>query len=201
MVNIRRIREAISRAGSAEETMLPRRRMAFSHVIYTSGFFFLTIAFALTTIVALTLRFAGEPQVLKVTVGPPDGDNAKLIGAIARHLERDGGRIRFVVNTVDDLAQSAKALEQGRADLAVIRSDIAIPQNGTCRRDRRSPGYLLEHRGFLPRRLDLADCPGCAYSHVGLIICALNLARRRSAPSRKGRRSPFRPPASDVATE
>jgi TRAP transporter TAXI family solute receptor len=130
MVNIRRIREAISRAGSAEETMLPRRRMAFSHVIYTSGFFFLTIAFALTTIVALTLRFAGEPQVLKVTVGPPDGDNAKLIGAIARHLERDGGRIRFVVNTVDDLAQSAKALEQGRADLAVIRSDIAIPQNG-----------------------------------------------------------------------
>jgi len=31
---------------------------------------------------------------------------------------------------VDDLAQSAKALEQGRADLAVIRSDIAIPRNG-----------------------------------------------------------------------
>jgi hypothetical protein len=37
-----------------------------------------------------------------------------------------------------------------------------------------------------------------AYSHVGLINCALNLAwqtgRRRSAPSRKGRRSPLRPP-------
>jgi hypothetical protein len=84
----------------------------------------------LTAIVALTLRFAGGPQVLKVAVGPADGDNAKLIEAIARHLERDGGRIRFVVLPVDDLAQSAKALEQGRADLAVIRSDIAIPQNG-----------------------------------------------------------------------
>jgi len=68
--------------------------------------------------------------VLKVAVGAADGDNAKLIEAIARHLERDGGRIRFVVRPVDDLAQSAKALEQGRADLAVIRSDIAIPQNG-----------------------------------------------------------------------
>jgi TRAP-type uncharacterized transport system substrate-binding protein len=84
----------------------------------------------LIAVVALTLRFAGEPQVLKVAVGPADGDNAKLIGAIARHLERDGGRIRFVVLPVDDLAQSAKALEQGRVDLAVIRSDIAIPQNG-----------------------------------------------------------------------
>lgn len=110
--------------------MLPRRRMALSHVIYTSGVFFLTVAFALIAAVALTLRFAGGPQVLKVAVGPADGDNAKLIEAIARHLERDGGRIRFVVRPVDDLAQSAKALEQGRADLAVIRSDIAIPQNG-----------------------------------------------------------------------
>jgi TRAP-type uncharacterized transport system substrate-binding protein len=108
--------------------MLSRRRMAFSHVIYTSGFYFLTVAFALIAVVALTLRFAA--QVLKVAVGPADGDNAKLIGAIARHLERDGGRIRFVVLPVDDLAQSAKALEQRRADLAVIRSDIAIPQNG-----------------------------------------------------------------------
>ena len=110
--------------------MLPRRRMAFSNVIYTSGVFFLTVAFALIAVVALTLRFAGGPRVLKVAVGPADGDNAKLIEAIARHLVRDGGRIRFVVLPVDDLAQSAKALEQGRADLAVIRSDIAIPQNG-----------------------------------------------------------------------
>jgi DNA-binding transcriptional LysR family regulator len=118
------------RLGGDIETMLPRRQMAFSHVIYTSGVFFLTVAFALIAVVALTLRFAGGPQVLKVAVGPADGDNAKLIEAIARHLERDGGRIRFAVLPVDDLAQSAKALEQGRADLAVIRSDIAIPQNG-----------------------------------------------------------------------
>jgi len=54
---------------------------------------------------------------------------------MARHLERDGGRIRFVILPVDDLAQSAKVLEQGRADLAVIRSDIAIPQNGATSRD------------------------------------------------------------------
>jgi hypothetical protein len=82
-------------------------------MIYTSGFFFLTVAFALIAVVALTLRFTGGPQVLKVAVGPADADNAKLIGAIARHLERDRGRIRFVVLPVDDLEQSAKAFGQG----------------------------------------------------------------------------------------
>jgi TRAP transporter TAXI family solute receptor len=110
--------------------MLPRRRMAFSHVIYTSGFFFLTVAFAMIAVVALLLRFAEGPQVLKVAVGPADGVDAKLIAAIARHLQHDGDGIRFVIFPVDDLAQSAKALEQGRADLAVIRSDVAIPPNG-----------------------------------------------------------------------
>ena len=50
--------------------MLSRRRMAFSHVIYTSGFFFLTIAFALIAIIAVTLRFSERTQVLKVAVGP-----------------------------------------------------------------------------------------------------------------------------------
>jgi TRAP transporter TAXI family solute receptor len=111
-------------------SMLPRRRMAFSHVMYSSGFFILTVSFALIGIIALTLRFAGGPQVLRVAVGPADGVNAKLIAAIAQHLEHDGVGLRFVVLPVDSPEQSAQALEQGRSDLAVIRSDVAIPPNG-----------------------------------------------------------------------
>lgn len=120
------------RTGSAGdiEAMLPRRRIAFLHVMLTSGFFFLTVAFALIAVVALTLRFAERPQVLKVAVGPADGDNAKLIAAIARRLEQSCGRVRFTILPVEDLTQSAEALEQGRADLAVIRSDVSIPANG-----------------------------------------------------------------------
>jgi TRAP transporter TAXI family solute receptor len=110
--------------------MLPRRRMAFSNVIYTSGFFFLMVAFALVAVVALTLRFAEGPDVLKVAVGSAESDNAKLIAAIARRLEHDHAKIRFVIFPVADLAQSAKALEQGHADLAVIRTDVSIPPNG-----------------------------------------------------------------------
>jgi len=43
--------------------MLPRRRMAFSHVIYTSGVFFLTVAIALIAVVAL------ERRILRLTRG------------------------------------------------------------------------------------------------------------------------------------
>jgi TRAP transporter TAXI family solute receptor len=118
------------RLGGDIETMLPRRRIAFSHLIYTSGFFFLTAAFAVIAVVALALRFAGSPQPLKVAVGPAGGENAKLIAAIARRLKSDRADIRFVVVPVADPAQSAEALEQGRADLAVVRTDVAIPSNG-----------------------------------------------------------------------
>ncbi len=111
--------------------MLPRRRIAVSHLIYTSGFFFfLTAAFAVIAIVALSMRFAGAPRLLKVAVGPAGGENAKLIGAIAKRLASDGANMRFIVVPVADLAQSAAALEQGRADLAVVRTDVAIPPNG-----------------------------------------------------------------------
>jgi TRAP-type uncharacterized transport system substrate-binding protein len=110
--------------------MLPRRRMASSHVIYTSGLFVLTAAFALIAIVILVLRFSERTEVLKVAVGPADGDDAKLIAAIGRHLERDRARTRFVIIPANDPAESAKALESGHADLAVIRSDVAVPPNG-----------------------------------------------------------------------
>lgn len=110
--------------------MLSRRRIAFSHVVYTSGFFFLTVALAAIAIVTITLRLAERPQVLKVAVGPPDGIDAKLVEAVARHLENKGGTIRVSVIPVADAAQAAAALEQGRVDLAVIRSDVAIPPNG-----------------------------------------------------------------------
>src|SRR5262249_39847678 len=110
--------------------MLPRRRIGLSHVIYTSGFFFLTMAFALIGLAALTLRLTSGPHVLKVAAGPADGSDAKLIAAIGRHLQENGVPIRFDIIAVDDFAQSAKALAQGRSDLAVIRSDVAIPPNG-----------------------------------------------------------------------
>ncbi len=109
--------------------MVPRW-MAFSSVMHSSGYFALTIAFALIVMGAITLRFAGGPHTLKVAVAQTDGADAKLITAMARRLEREGSDLRFAIVSVEDPAASAQALENGRADLAVIRTDLAIPSNG-----------------------------------------------------------------------
>jgi TRAP transporter TAXI family solute receptor len=107
-----------------------RRSMAFSQIISASAFPILAVLLALLAIVILTLRFAEKPQMLAVAVGPADSADARLIGAIARRLEHDRAKVRFSVHAVDGPAESAKALEDGTADLAVIRTDVAIPLNG-----------------------------------------------------------------------
>ncbi len=110
--------------------MLLRRSMAFSHVIYAAIFPALAAALALVAVVILLLRFAEAPHVLKVAVGPPDGADAQLISAFARRIENQGAALRLAVQTVAGPAEAAKALQNGDADLAVVRSDGVVPTNG-----------------------------------------------------------------------
>ncbi len=49
--------------------------------------------------------------MLAIAVGPPDGEDAQLIGAISRRLERDGAKVRFSISRCRWPAESAKALE------------------------------------------------------------------------------------------
>jgi TRAP transporter TAXI family solute receptor len=110
--------------------MMMRRSMASSHVIYTLVFPILAVALALVAIAILSLRF-WEPQcTLTVAVGPKGGADAELIAAAARRLDHDRAAVRLAIRTVDGPAEAAKALQSGDADLAVIRTDVAIPGNG-----------------------------------------------------------------------
>ncbi|MEJ0094814.1 MAG: TAXI family TRAP transporter solute-binding subunit [Methylocella sp.] len=110
--------------------MMLRRSMAFSQVVFGSAFPILAVVLALVAIVILMLRFAEKPQMLAIAVGPADGEDAQLIAAISRRLERDGAKVRFSIRAVAGPEESAKALEDASADLAVIRTDVAIPPNG-----------------------------------------------------------------------
>lgn len=110
--------------------MVLRRSMAFSHVIYAAAFPALAAALALVAVVILVLRFVEAPQTLKVAVGPPGGTDAALMGAIARRLRHNRDGVRLAVVAVDGPAEAARALESGAADLAVVRSDGAVPANG-----------------------------------------------------------------------
>jgi TRAP transporter TAXI family solute receptor len=110
--------------------MLLRRSMAFSHVIYASVFPVIAAALALIAVVILLLRFVEAPHMLKIAVGPPDGADAQLIAAFAKRLDNDRATLRLSIQTVAGPAEAAKALQNGDADLAVVRSDGAVPTDG-----------------------------------------------------------------------
>ncbi len=107
-----------------------RRSMAFAHVVYSLAFPLLAGTLALLAVVILSLRYEEMPKTLKVAVGPPGGVDALLIEALARRLKRDRSGIRLAIQDLAGPAESARALEDGAVDLAVIRSDVAIPSNG-----------------------------------------------------------------------
>lgn len=75
-------------------------------------------------------RFAAAPTVLRVAVGPPGSEDARLVSAIGQHLAREHDKLRLKVVSVPGEAESAAAMDEDRADLAVVRTDIAMPNKG-----------------------------------------------------------------------
>jgi TRAP transporter TAXI family solute receptor len=84
---------------------------------------------ATAALVALAGYFYERPTSLKVAV-TRDTDDFKLMQAIAHVFGKERESIRFRVDPVNDAAAGAAALEAGEADLAVVRSDIAMPPSG-----------------------------------------------------------------------
>lgn len=67
------------------------------------------------------------PTVLRIAIGPAGSDDAKLIAAAAQYLGREHESIRLKIVPTEGERESARALEADEADLAVVRSDIAMP--------------------------------------------------------------------------
>jgi TRAP transporter TAXI family solute receptor len=70
-----------------------------------------------------------RPSVLRVAVGPLGGEDYKLMAGAAELAAKDN-QIRLRLIGQPSTAASAEALEHGDADLAVVRSDEAMPANG-----------------------------------------------------------------------
>ena len=77
-------------------------------------------------LIAAAFYIYQRPTVLRVAVAR-NGDDGKVIAAAQQAFVHDGKNIRFRIIGVNDFAAAAAALETGEADLAVVRSDIAIP--------------------------------------------------------------------------
>ena len=71
-----------------------------------------------------------SPTRLTVAVAPRDGVEERLIRAYAEALVSENRDIRLRVVPYDGVKESAEALRQKKADLAVVRPDVALPPNG-----------------------------------------------------------------------
>jgi len=82
-------------------------------------------------IAAATFYFTYEPRTLTVAVGPTGGDNFHIMQALAQQFARERSSVRLrVVASEGGPAESAAAVDNGSADIAVVRGDLGIPANG-----------------------------------------------------------------------
>ena len=105
-----------------------RRTLRRSFLVLTSFSSLLAIALALAVIAAFTFRFVERGQTLRIAVGPPGSAELRFIEALQPRLRQELWQRRLEVLPTEGPLASAAAIDDGRADLAVVRSDIAIPK-------------------------------------------------------------------------
>src|SRR5206468_11461522 len=70
---------------------------------------------------------AMRPVTLRIAVGPANSDDLKVVQTLTQSFAHSPVRLRPV--PTDGAVASATALAEGKADLAVIRGDLAVPRN------------------------------------------------------------------------
>jgi TRAP-type uncharacterized transport system substrate-binding protein len=84
---------------------------------------------AVVAAAAAAVYYFERPSVLRVAV-PRDCDDQEIMAAAALALAEGREGIRFKLIAVENLVESSRVLEEGHADLAIVRSDIAMPPSG-----------------------------------------------------------------------
>ncbi|MBW0002704.1 MAG: ABC transporter substrate-binding protein [Hyphomicrobiales bacterium] len=96
-----------------------------------SPFLWVPTAVLAAALVVWCLRFAIQPTVLRVAVGPEGSADVKIMSELASQLARDESHgMRLTLVTTNDANASAAALDAGKADLAVVRSDVGMSETG-----------------------------------------------------------------------
>jgi TRAP-type uncharacterized transport system substrate-binding protein len=79
---------------------------------------------------AVAFYIAARPSVLRIAVPYGDGDDMRMVQALAQQFSRERATIRLRPVAADGPAHSAAELDAGRADLAIVRADIGLPREG-----------------------------------------------------------------------
>lgn len=116
---------------------------------------------------AMGVYYYERPSVLRVAV-PRGSDDQAILAAAARQFADDREAIRLKLVATGNLADSSRALQEGRADLAVVRSDIAMPPNGQTVLIMRRNAALL----FAPARNGLHAIEDLRGHTIGILQAA-----------------------------
>lgn len=106
---------------------------------------------------------------LKVVTGPTMEGGPVFLAAITQVFAEERPHVRLQRIQTESMAASAKAIEKGEADLAVVRSDIAMPNNALTIAVFRRDNLVL----IVPAHSHIRNIQGLAGKKVGLLKGAL----------------------------
>ncbi|MGU3666316.1 TAXI family TRAP transporter solute-binding subunit [Methylobacterium sp. A49B] len=116
--------------------------------------------------VAAGIVYLSRPNTLTVAVGPQDGPEAALIEAYANALDRAREDVRLKVVRYGDVRDSAMALQRNKADLAVVRPDVFLPENGLTLAILHDEALVIA----APEAADIDDVPALARKRLGIVV-------------------------------
>jgi len=108
-------------------------------------------------LVAATFYYLNQPRTLRLAVGPLGSEDARLAAAFVQGLNRDKASVRLRLVLTEGSADSARKIDAGEADLAILRPDIATPSTAdTVLVTRRSyPFFITTKESAIGRIADL----------------------------------------------
>ncbi|MFH6780836.1 MULTISPECIES: TAXI family TRAP transporter solute-binding subunit [Methylobacterium] len=125
---------------------------------------FLVTSLVLTVAAAVAL-YVLQATTLTIAVAPRDGTEPALMRAYAEALKSTHKGVRLKILPFDDVRESAKALEQGKADLAVVRPDVDLPANGLTLAILRDQAMLIAS----PAPSGITTFPALARKRLGIV--------------------------------
>ncbi len=108
------------------------------------GFTILAGLLAISGIAAASFYMVNQPRTLRLAVGPLGSEDARMAAGFVQGLSREKSSIRLRLILTEGSEESAKRVDGGQADLAIVRPDIALPaQADTALITRRSFPFII----------------------------------------------------------
>jgi TRAP transporter TAXI family solute receptor len=85
---------------------------------------------ALVGLGLFAVQWISAPTTLRIAVGPMSSEDMRLVVAATHHLAREREPIRLKLVLTDGVAASAAAVDDDKADLGIVRTDVAMPLRG-----------------------------------------------------------------------